>query len=217
MNPTPQSFEEGLKSVIAIISLLNGNLNKRVLLAIAGGSCSGKTTFVEQIKLLLERIGINISDLGLDDYYKGVSNPGFPHDIDGKPIFDLPESYHINEFRSDINTLLSGKNIYSPIYDKKTLSRLTNGGRLVKAERVVMAEGLFAISALSDLGDDVVKIFIDADGHVRIGRRIIRDTVSLHNGVVEETLEFIRKRVEPYYQKCVLPQKELADIVIDGN
>ena len=121
----------------------------------------------------------------------------------------------MDEFRHDVEILLSGQSIASPVYDKKTNKRLPGIGRKVKTGSIIVTEGLFVLQALDGL-DNVLKIFIEADNDIRVARRIKRDTGLLHD-TEADTLRFIKERVEPYYQKYVAPQIEQADIVIINN
>lgn len=210
------NFDQGLENIIDYITAYFDQFHETLCIAIAGGSCSGKSTLAEKLEAKLNAEKIDVAVLGFDDYYKNRTSSDFPHDSEGRAIFDLPESYCLLEFRDDVRTLLSGQDVNSPIYDKVTNVRCTDSKRLVKASGAVIVEGLFVIEALDNLLGNVLTIFIGADEHVRIGRRIIRDTKVLHD-TVEETLAFIYERVEPYYQEHVLPQKDKADLVIINN
>lgn len=210
-------FEHGLELLSCLMDVLLNQMKESnpILLAIAGGSCSGKSLLAQKLEEALKIISLNVSVLNFDDYYKDESHPNFPFDDAGRAIFDLPESYLLAEFRRDVELLLSGQSITSPVYDKKTNKRLLGLGREVKAGYIIVTEGLFVVQALDGM-DDVLKIFIEADNDIRIARRIKRDTGLLHD-TAEDTLRFIKERVEPYYQKYVAPQIEQADIVIMNN
>ena len=186
-------------------------------MVIAGGSCSGKSLLALIIEEELKKKGIGVSTLGLDDYYKNNDHPEFPYDSSGRLIFDLPASYLFEEFRRDIETLLSGSNAKSPIYDKKNHQRAINCRRLSKANQVIIAEGLFAIEALSGVSHkNILIIFVEADDNIRTGRRLKRDTGHLHF-TEADTLQFIKERVEPYYENYVKPQMAKAGIIIINN
>ncbi|MDO8669373.1 MAG: hypothetical protein Q7K65_03715 [Candidatus Buchananbacteria bacterium] len=210
-------FDQGLHVVVDVIDVHLHQLNRTspVLLAIAGGSCSGKSLLAQKLAEIMARLSIETSVLNFDDYYKDIDYPAFPFDDHSRAIFDLPQSYLLDEFNRDVKRLLSGESIASPVYDKKTNKRLSGATRPVIARPVVITEGLFVISAMGDISE-AIKIFITADDEVRIARRIKRDTGVLHDSP-EDTLLFIVERVEPYYEKYVAPQMEQADLVILNN
>lgn len=215
-------FRDGLRFVID--HLLNicryFDPNRRLLLAIAGGSCSGKSVFAVRLRNILEAMGVGVSKLALDDYYKDGDDATLPVDGGGRNIFDLPESFHLDHFRDNIAILLDGRSVASPIFDKKT-NRRAKLIRRVESEQVIIVEGLFAVSVLSgdftkDLAKNILTVFIDANENVRTARRIRRDTGALHDNM-EDTAKFIRERVEPYYRRHIAFQKDLADIVVTNN
>lgn len=197
---------------VAIRQLVHTDL---IVIAIAGGSCSGKSLLAKKLAQEVQKCDLGVSTLNLDDYYKDHTLVSFPFDDLGRPVFDLPESYFLTEFRSDIMRLLSGSAITSPVYDKKTAQRVLGVRREIKANPVIIAEGLFVIKALYGLSN-VIGVFVEVDKDVRIIRRLVRDTGWLHE-TLPETLQFIEEMVEPYYDKYVFVQKELANIIIINN
>lgn len=211
------SLGEGLNFCITMAKVCV-QAKGHVILAVAGGSCSGKSLFARKLEKMTKELGMGTSVLGWDDYYRNVDDPKFPFDSANRAIYDLPESYLIEEFRSDVESLLAGFDTMSPIYDKKTSCRLPGPGRLVKAEKVIITEGLFVISALRNFNGVVIRVFIDADRNVRVVRRLTRDVIinKLHD-TPEEALEFINQRAEPYYKEWVEPQRDLSDLIIVNN
>lgn len=210
-------FDHGLELLSCLMDVLINQMKETnpMLLAVAGGSCSGKSLLAQRLAEDLKKNSLDVSVLNFDDYYKDKNHLSFPFDEAGRAIFDLPESYLLDEFRHDVEILLSGQSIASPVYDKKTNKRLPGIGRKVKTGSIIVTEGLFVLQALDGL-DNVLKIFIEADNDIRVARRIKRDTGLLHD-TEADTLRFILERVEPYYQKYVAPQIEQADIVIINN
>jgi len=213
-----QGLNEGTILIVETIRFLTDLANKdAILLIIAGGSCSGKSLLALMVEENLKKVGLPASIIGLDDYYKNTDKPEFPHNSSGRAIFDLPDSFLRREFRQDIKRLLSGSNIQGPLYDKKTHQRSTTRSRFLKANPVIIAEGLFAIKFLSDLRtENVLPVFVEADLDLRFKRRIKRDTDSLHDSEAEAR-RFIEERVEPHYEKWVKPQIKKADIIVVNN
>lgn len=215
--PPIVGLEHSIEVLVNIIDVVLNQFKETscLALAIAGGSCSGKSLLADKLKEALEVIGVDVSVLNFDDYYKDRSDPTFPFDGEGKAIFDLPQSYLLDEFRDHVEILLSGESIISPKYDKKTHKRLPGLEREVKPASVIISEGLFVVETLRDL-NDTITIFVETSKDIRIARRIKRDTGKLHD-TEAETIAFIEQRVEPYYQKYVATQKDLASVVIINN
>jgi uridine kinase len=191
------------------------NSESSLLVLVAGGSCSGKTYFATRLMITLEEVKISASVITLDDYFKDVDDLDFPKDNFGRFYFDCPAAYDIKEFRDDVIMLLKGKDIFSPDYDLLINKRKSRQGKLVKAAKVIIADGLFAIKELINIRPRLFKIFIEADETTRLKGRIKRD---LKYQVSENLIvKFFYEKVEPGHQKFVMPQKAEADFVIVNN
>lgn len=207
-------FDKGSELILNLVDVLLNQMKETstVTLAIAGGSCSGKSLLAHRLMTDLELVKIGSSIVSLDNYYKNRDHHDFPFNEANQAIFDLPQSYWFGEFCSDISNLISGSNIDGPIYDKKTHRRLVGQRLKIEANPVIIAEGLFAIQALVDL-EYVIKIFVEANLDTRVTRRVKRDTGVLHD-TEDDTLRFIVEQVQPYYEEFVAPQKAKSEIVI---
>jgi len=187
-----------------------------LLLAIAGGSCSGKTYLYTQLQQRLVEFGANLfSYVPLDFYFKDIDDPEVPRDEHGRKHFDQPASYHGQDFQVAVEQLLSGKNIHLPDYELTTNSRKSADGELVQASPIVIAEGLFALEFLKQIQTNVLKVFVECDQEIRMQRRVERDT-ALYDVAARRVRDFFLERIVPGHQMFVQPQKEIADIVVQN-
>ncbi len=172
------------------------------IITIAGGSCSGKTTFVEGFR--------NAVILSLDSFYKDL--PDLTPDKDGKYDFDVPESMDLEECKKAALTLSEGKDVEIPMYDYVSCRR--TGTELIKApqnnDAIVVVEGIFALCPpLKDIG--TIRMFIEAPVEIRLARRIRRD-VAREREVKEIIQQFTK--VEEGHQKYIEPTKQFANLII---
>jgi uridine kinase len=141
-----------------------------LVIGIAGGSGSGKTTVAQEI---LQRVGPErIAFLQHDSYYKDLS--GLPPTQRVEINFDHPNSLETDLLRQHIGTLRDGNPVEVPIYDFSTHSR-TSQTFTVQPRRVILVEGIliFTEATLREMFD--VKIFVDTDSDIRFIRRLERD------------------------------------------
>lgn len=179
-----------------------------LVIGIAGGSGSGKTTVVQEI---LNRVGADqIAFLQHDSYYKDLSKlPQAQHaDIN----FDHPDSLETELLIQHIVSLRGGKPIEVPIYDFST-DRRTDKTFTVLPHRVVLVEGIliFTEAALRELCD--IKIFVDTDSDLRFIRRLQRD-ITERGRTTESVIEQYLTTVRPMHLEFVEPSKRYADVII---
>jgi len=178
-----------------------------IIIGIAGGTGSGKTTIVDIIK---KQIGERITLIQQDSYYKDFSNLS-PEKRD-KINFDHPSSFDTKLFIEHIKNLKSNKLVHSPTYDyithtrtKKTVKKIPN--------KIIIVEGilLFENAALRNLLD--IKIYVDTDADLRILRRIKRD-IKERARSLDSVVEQYYNTVRPMHIKFVEPSKRFADVII---
>jgi uridine kinase len=179
-----------------------------LVIGIAGGSGSGKTTVAN---VIVERVGRdNISFLPHDAYYKDLSDlsPGQRAEVN----FDHPDSLDTGLLTEHIFSLKQFEPIDLPIYDFKTHSR-TNKVYRVEPHPVILVEGilLFAEPKLRKLFD--VKIFVDTDADIRFIRRLQRD-ISERGRNTESVIQQYLSTVRPMHLEFVEPSKRYADVII---
>jgi uridine kinase len=179
-----------------------------LVIGIAGGSGSGKTTVAQTI---LQRVGPDrISFLQHDAYYKDLS--GLPPAQRAEVNFDHPNSLENELLIWHIQELKHGRAVEVPIYDFSKHSR-TDRTFTVKPRSVVLVEGIliFAEPDLRDLFD--VKIFVDTDPDLRLIRRLQRD-IAERGRTTESVIKQYLSTVRPMHLDFVEPSKRYADVII---
>jgi uridine kinase len=186
-------------------------MNKRntpLVVAIAGGSGSGKTTVAQSI---LDRVGRNrIAYLPHDAYYKDLSN--LPHNQRLEVNFDHPDSLETNLLTQHIRQLKNWQPVDLPVYDFKNHTRTDQVIR-IEPQKVILVEGIliYVEKELRELFD--VKIFVDTDADIRFIRRLERD-ISERGRTTENVINQYLRTVRPMHLDFVEPSKRYADIII---
>jgi uridine kinase len=179
-----------------------------IIIGIAGGTGSGKTTVAN---VILERVGADkIAFLAHDAYYKDLGD--LPRAQKDSINFDHPDSLETDLLVKHIEELLRWNPIEIPIYDFTTHSRTSSTYHL-EPQNVVLVEGIlvFVDSDLRNLFD--VKIFVDTPADVRFIRRLQRDIIE-RSRTVESVIEQYEKTVRPMHLEFVEPSKRYADVII---
>jgi uridine kinase len=179
-----------------------------LVIGIAGGSGSGKTTVAQEI---LQRVGPDrIAFLQHDSYYKDLR--GLPPPQRAEVNFDHPNSLETELLIEHIATLRDGKAVKVPIYDFSTHSRTTRTFT-VQPRRVILVEGIliFAEPALRGMFD--VKIFVDTDSDLRLIRRLERD-IAERGRTAQAVIKQYQTTVRPMHLEFVEPSKRYADVII---
>jgi uridine kinase len=179
-----------------------------LIIGIAGGSGSGKTTVASEI---LSRVGSDkIAYLPHDAYYKDLS--GLPPIQKCEINFDHPDSLESELLIKHIIELKKGKTIELPVYDFST-DRRTEKTIRINPHRVIVVEGIliFAEPGLRPLFD--IKIFVDTDPDLRFIRRLQRD-INERGRSPESVIEQYLKTVRPMHLEFVEPSKRYADVII---
>lgn len=178
-----------------------------ILIGIAGGTGSGKTTMAEKIQDAFPSHSVLICQ---DSYYKDISHLSFEERA--KTNFDHPSSLDFELLRQHILTLKQGYAIEQPIYNFKTHQR-EMATRRIEPAKIIIVEGilLFAVPEVRDLFD--LKIFVDTDDDIRLLRRIERD-ISERGRTLESIEDQYLATVKPMHDAFVVPSKQYADIII---
>ena len=178
-----------------------------IVIGVAGGTGSGKTTLV---KALINRFGDNISVLSHDNYYKRHDEMSYEERTHLN--YDCPDAFETEMMIEHLRLLKQGRSIHCPVYDFKVHNR---SGETIEIEPrpVILVEGIliFADPALSDLMD--IRVFVDADADVRLARRVLRDTEK-RGRTVRSVVEQWQNTVKPMHEKYVEPSKKNADIIV---
>jgi len=179
-----------------------------LVIGIAGGSGSGKTTVAQEI---LQRVGRErIAFLQHDSYYKDLS--GLPPTQRAQINFDHPNSLETELLIQHVAALREGKAVEVPIYNFSTDSR-TGQTFTVQPRRVILVEGIliFTEAALREMFD--VKIFVDTDPDLRFIRRLERDLAE-RGRTTESVIKQYQSTVRPMHLEFVEPSKRYADVII---
>lgn len=185
-----------------------GKNNSHLIVGIAGGSGSGKTTISFE---LLRRVGAdNIAYIPHDAYYR--ENKGMPLEDRKKINYDHPDSLETELLIEHLKILSSGLAVDIPVYDFSTHSR-TKETKRIESKPIILIEGIliFVDSELRSLFDD--KIFVDTDPDIRLMRRVRRDVHERGRGV-DSILNQFEETVRPMHIKFVEPSKRHADVII---
>jgi len=179
-----------------------------LIIGIAGGTGSGKTTVV---KKLIEQLPKNkVAIISQDSYYK--DNSDLPSEERQKINFDHPNSIEFELLIEHIKRLKSGKSIEEPIYSYLTCSR-EKETKKVEPHDVIIIEGILILTnkLLRDLMS--IKIFVSADDDDRLGRVITRDIIE-RGRTVQKVLERYNETVKPMHLQFIEPSKKYADLII---
>ena len=180
-----------------------------LVIGIAGGSGSGKTTVVRAITETLK--GESVVTIPLDSYYKDSSD--LTDEEKRNHNFDHPDAIDWELICQQLSELKSGKSIEQPIYSYISCSRSKTETVHVDPADVIIIEGIlvFTCPELRDQMD--IKIFVDADDDDRLMRVMTRDIVERGKDV-RWVIERYSKTVKPMYLQFIEPSKRYADIII---
>jgi uridine kinase len=182
-----------------------------LVIGIAGGTGSGKTTVVNQI--INELPEDEVCVISQDSYYKATDNLSYEERI--KINFDHPRAIDFDLLETHISDLKSGKTIQQPIYSFKTHNR-TKDTIKTHPRKVVIIEGILIFNSkkLLDLFD--IKIFVHADADERLIRRVRRD-IKERGRDIDEVLDRYKDTLKPMHQQFIEPTKNFADIIIPND
>ncbi len=178
-----------------------------VVIGVAGGSASGKTTVANRIK---EEFKDNVELLCHDYYYLPYSEIPFEERI--QLCYDHPNAFDTERLIEDIKKLKEAVPIDRPVYSYTEYTRLEETIR-VNPAKVIIVEGflIFENEQLRDLMD--IKVFVDTDADERLIRRILRD-VKERGRNLESVINQYIDTVKPMHEQFVEPTKKYVDVII---
>lgn len=182
-----------------------------LIVGIAGGTGSGKTTVVRKISSSFPNDEVIV--VPQDAYYKDSSHIS-PEERQ-KINFDHPDSIEWSLLIKHLNLLRNGASVKMPIYSYLTCTRSSETIK-VNPAKVVLVEGILILAdaGLRDLLD--IKVFVDADADDRLGRVIQRDIIERGRSVMI-VLERYHETVKPSHLQFIEPSKRYADVIIPGG
>ena len=182
-------------------------MGKILMIGIAGGTGSGKTTLM---KNLVERFGDAGTVGSHDNYYKRHDDMTYEERC--LINYDEPAAFENDLMARQLEALRRGERVECPVYDY-TVHNRSNETVTIEPKQVIIIEGIliFADEALRSSMD--IKIFVDTDADIRLCRRIKRD-VNKRGRSVESVLTQYMTTVKPMHEKYVEPSKRFADLVV---
>ena len=182
-------------------------MDKHILIGVAGGTGSGKTTLINHIK---DIFGNEIITLCHDYYYK--CNDHLPFSERVKLNYDHPNSFETDLMIEHLRKLKNGEPIERPVYDFVEHTRMKDT-ITVEPAKVIIVEGIliFENKELMDMFD--IKVFVDTDADVRLIRRILRD-VNERGRSMDSVINQYLTTVKLMHEQFVEPSKKNADIIV---
>jgi uridine kinase len=183
-------------------------VSKPLIIGIAGGSGSGKSTVASNVADALSSLSVAFIDM--DAYYRNFSTLSF--DERRHLNWDHPDAFDYDLLTDHLTRLANRETIEKPVYDFVTHLRSSDHIRLDPSD-VIVIDGilLFVDERVRDLCD--VKVFVDADADIRLIRRIRRD-MSARGRPLDEIIEQYLSAVQPMHLQFVEPSKRYADIIV---
>ena len=179
-----------------------------MIIGIAGGSGSGKTTVV---KAITEQLKENVVVIPQDAYYKDFGHLTAQEKRDHN--FDHPDSIDFDLLCSHLEDLKNGKSVEQPVYSYITCGRSADETVKVDPAEVIIVEGILIFTCKRLLEQMDIRIFVDADDDDRLMRVMSRDIIE-RGKTVEWVIERYTRTVKPMYLQFIEPSKRYADIII---
>ena len=184
-------------------------MNKPIIIGIAGGSASGKTSISRKLYETFEKTN-SVVIIKEDDYYKNQDHLPMSERI--KTNYDHPFAFDHQLLIEHLNVLISGGTIEKPTYDyvNHTRSKVTE---VIKYSDVIILEGLFVLESkeIRDLLD--IKVFVDTPSDVRFIRRLLRD-VKERERTLDSVVNQYMSTVREMHEQFIEPYKKFADVII---
>lgn len=199
----------GLESGLDAIQAWLRENHRPAVIAIAGMTCSGKSTLAEQLHQSLTEHSVLVS---LDNFFRETVDPLLPRNSTGKKLFDVPTSYNISEFVGTVGRLVAGHRTIMPYYDKLSGCRIPEKYQTVAPAPIIITEGLFAITFVKNLRVESLPVFVKADAKTCLRRRIARD-VPVFRTTPERVRSNFEQKVMPYRDYVIAQECEAAIVI----
>ena len=185
---------------------------KPILIAIAGGTASGKTTVVDEIINHFQSEDVAV--ICQDNYYKLQDD--IPLEARRKINYDHPNSFDLDLLYEELSKLIEGQTIYCPVYDFKEHNRKKYETKEINSTKVIILEGIMALydSRIRSLSD--ILIYVESDPDIRFIRRLKRDIHERGRDLDSVIMQYL-STVKPMYDEYIAPTKRYADIIIPND
>ncbi len=184
-------------------------LKRPIVIGIAGGSGSGKTTIAHEVARLINDDD-HIITLTQDSYYK--DNTGIPMSERKKINYDHPDAFDMPLLVAQINQLMHRKAVEMPVYDFTEHTRSSQTIHVEPAD-IIILEGILVLADenLRNLMD--IKVYVDTDDDIRFIRRLERD-LKERGRSLDSVIDQYLATVKPMYHQFIEPTKRYADIIV---
>lgn len=179
-----------------------------MIIGIAGGTGSGKTTVVRKIIESLPKGSVAV--VSQDSYYKDSSY--LPWEERRAQNFDEPRAFDWQLLLEHLTMLREGQAIDEPVYDYVTCSRLSNTVR-IEPRPVIILEGIMALVDPSIRAILDMKVFVDADSDERLIRVLRRDSIE-RGRTIEDLVDRYQRIIKPMHNLHIAPTKAFADLIV---
>ena len=182
--------------------------SRPLILGVAGGSGSGKTTVVSQIIRAMEPVPVSL--LHHDSYYR--DHPDLSDQERARLNYDHPDVLETPLLADHLRELLAGQAVEEPVYDFTTHSR-TDETRRIEPNPVVIVDGILILAEpeLRELMD--IRVFVETDSDLRFIRRLLRDTQERGRSV-DSVIRQYQATVRPMHLEFVEPSRRHADVIV---
>ncbi|MEM9984776.1 MAG: uridine kinase [Bacteroidota bacterium] len=184
---------------------------KPYILGISGGSASGKTFLLRQLMSTFPEEGVTL--ISQDNYYK--KREAQRKEADGLINFDHPDAIRLDLLTQDVKRLIGGESIELQEYTFNNPNKVPQT-IVMKPAPLMIVEGLFVLHHEPLAQIQHLKVFVDAQEHIKIGRRLKRD-ITERGYSMESILRDYERFVAPMYEQFVAPSKQIADLIIPNN
>ena len=183
-------------------------MKKTILIGIAGGTGSGKTSVANAI--LAEFSSSEVVLIQQDSYYHDLKHLHI--DERATVNFDHPDAVNFNEMCDNLQSLIDGQTVQIPLYNFNTHTR-TDDTLTIGNHHIIVLEGILALfdEKIRNMMD--IKLYVDTPDDIRIIRRIKRD-INKRGRTFESVIEQYYNTVRPMHQQFVEPSKKYADVII---
>ena len=186
--------------------------HKPILILIAGGTASGKTTVVDQIQASFQKNDVSV--ICMDNYYKQRDDLSFEQRK--KINYDHPDALDMDLLKMHIMALMDNRNIDCPVYNFSLHNRDKSKTIKINPAKVIIIEGILALydPDIRKMAD--IQIFVESDADIRFIRRLKRD-MEERGRSLDNVIDQYLTTVKPMYEAYVTPTKRFADIIIPND
>ena len=185
-------------------------MSKPMIVGVAGGTGSGKTTLAEHIAAAF---GDSVTVIAHDSYYR--LQTGKTYEERCLTNYDHPDAFETDLLRAHLDALCKGQSVDVPVYDY-TIHNRSDKVVTVHPTPLIVLEGIliFSDASLRDMMD--LRVFVDTDADERILRRILRDTKERARSLDSVVSQYLTT-VKPMHEAFVEPYKRYADVIVPGG